>query len=244
MFDNIDLNERARDPDQQIVELFREWQVAWTVAGANIGPDGVDDGNANPEAMERAEEIERVIMETPSEGTVGMAVKAYMLVYVLRSESESGQFIIYGPDDKHDRDPKGRLCDEPAWLQSLLADAARFCREIEPLVAEMVAAAPYELPEDHAPAVANRDEPQASGASAGEVLSSLPLRELHGRWAAAQGEYEHLCVEIDERECDAKLRQDVEWCGWLLRSDADIEEKTAQRSFPFPNQRGTAFPSS
>jgi hypothetical protein len=66
----------------------------------------------------------------------------------------------------------------------------------------------------------------------------LPMFELHRRWAAAQGEYERLGVEIDERESEADLhRPFIDWCGFILSSDADIEERAAQRAFAFPNQR-------
>jgi len=131
--------------DQRIIELFREWQEAWTAAGINIGPDGIDDGNANPEAMEHVSEIEHAIQEIPAAGPVGMAIKAYMLAFVLRGAcAGSGAFGIGGFSDS-EYSPSGWLCDEEGWLKTLLEDAMRFCPELAPFTASVVGA-PSTLP--------------------------------------------------------------------------------------------------
>jgi hypothetical protein len=127
--------------DTLILGLFREWQAAWLAAGTNIGPDGVDDGNVNPEAMDRAEQLEKRIWEAPAEGAVGMGIKAYMLAFSELGAAE-GPFALDGfdPDDYG-----ARLYDHRVWLKSLIEDATRFCPELVPLTANIVAA-PIELP--------------------------------------------------------------------------------------------------
>lgn len=119
--------------DNKILTLFREW-VAATRASISLWKDG------NSEEYDAAaatidDTIERPIIETPSSGAAGLAIKAYLAI---RASGGGAR------EDEAALNPKFGL----NWLieASLLRDAARFVPELAPLVAGAVESQPDERP--------------------------------------------------------------------------------------------------
>jgi hypothetical protein len=116
--------------DDAILTLFRQWIEAHLVA-AQIG-EATGDSPEFDAAMDRVNDLEREIPKIQAQGSVGLAIKAYLAAHY-----EHGPAL-----GDH---PAGSRID-PAWLGalnadnlvSLVRDAARFVPEIAALAAPLI----------------------------------------------------------------------------------------------------------
>jgi hypothetical protein len=146
-----------QDADAEILALFREWCAAWRACSEASS-------NATDEEMEvalnAAEEIAERIYDAPVQGIVGLAIKAFMV-----GEGERNNNL--DPVTGGDPCALGAFADSAysarhvhgEWtgfaflysgqhaLRGLLASAAAFVPELQPLVAKAVAS-PLTLPPD------------------------------------------------------------------------------------------------
>ncbi len=126
MFGDIDLNDRAGD--DVIRELFGEWQAAMQPPGG-----WPEDNDGSDRAADRVSEVRNRIFAAPASGTVGLAIKAYLAACEQIGSSNTDPCAL-----SVRRTETGWLIG--ADLKGLVADAARFAPELEPLVAAFIAA--------------------------------------------------------------------------------------------------------
>ena len=117
----------AASQDREILSLFRRWIEAHR-ATDRVSQAGVADAEHNAASAVWGA-IEDRIFETPAEGTVGFAVKAYLLAYY---ENPGGRVAALDRFDPGDGSPTA------ACAVSLLRDAARIVPEIAELAARAI----------------------------------------------------------------------------------------------------------
>ena len=191
MFDNIDFNERERDGDAVILDLFHQWQAA--LKDANDVSEG---GNGSPEEkayeakMDIVRETEHHIASTAASGAAGLAIKGFLAADSARP--------VFDP-----------------FLIGILDDGVRFVPELGPLAEKILAeatlaasiddkerAAPLDLAalrERVAAIVAEFDLPLPDG-DAGIFEAARRKRDLDARFRALYGEF-----GIDDKVEEAEI---------------------------------------
>jgi hypothetical protein len=186
MFDNIDFNERERDGDAVILDLFHQWQVALIYANEHeLAKEATLDDELRRPRLDTLFEIEDRLAGTPASGMVGLAIKGCIVAH------EEGGLL-------------------GCFLTGIIKDAARFVPELGPLVEKLLEAdlaaraedeqqAPLDiaaLRERVAAIVAEFDLPLPDG-DAGIFEADRRSRAISERFRALDREFE-IDVEIEQ----------------------------------------------
>jgi len=78
MFGDIDLNERERDGDAVIFDLFREWQVQMRIAESGDNEDLAE------KAMDDLTALEDRLCDAVPSGAPGLAIKIFLHAHMAR----------------------------------------------------------------------------------------------------------------------------------------------------------------
>jgi hypothetical protein len=149
-----------QDDDAEILALFREWCAAWRAASRG----GLSDEECAA-ACDVADKLAERIADTPVQGVVGLAIKAFMVgegnVGDMLSGRPQPDPCALGPFAESSYARRAVFGEKDTWtdvahlytpcraLRGLLASAAAFVPELHPLVAKAVES-PLILPLDDA----------------------------------------------------------------------------------------------
>jgi hypothetical protein len=146
-----DMQITAQPDDSRILSLFSEWVAAQRAADVLCGEDGKSaEYKASAEAVEK---IESALIEIPSNGAAGLAIKSYLAL-----RAEGGDF--------DDGAALGHFALNWEVDAAILKDAVRFVPELAPLAAKALAAALDAVDEA---VIGEGDEPEASAKGRREV---------------------------------------------------------------------------
>jgi hypothetical protein len=133
--------------DDAILALFAEWRLAKInearISNEHPDADVVEDIPGWVAVAEKVGEIEDQIRAISASGAAGMAIKLYLNAAEEYACPNRPMHVAFS---KHNYNCYGRMFDEVKCFRSLLADAVRFVPELDPFVAEAVAA-PLQLDE-------------------------------------------------------------------------------------------------
>jgi len=167
--DPFALARQGEDGDAELIGLFQKWRYANTIW----------QGSRSDLWQAAVQEIAEQIFDSQAHGVVGFAIKAYMACYYAddRGSRRDDWSAVHGFSEyAYSRrlvDPNADKWSEEAHLymgshamRGLMASAASFLPELEPLVAEIINA-PLTIPvedeqEEEEPSVAAREEQPAS----------------------------------------------------------------------------------
>lgn len=193
--------------DGAIIEQFRRWRVEQRTI-CDLLPRNTPTADAAMEAASaRSVFLEQQIFAAAAVTGAGLAVKAFLLVHLLRSdkgETRSDSLRPWGED----------LTLDDLWQRSMMADAARFLPELAPLVGGAAvpdpSPAPPQLPRldtrDALPG-GNGPEPGRRAAPATEAQRQVVLAELRRRGEAVAAEYDTALPAGDAGLIEAERRR-------------------------------------
>jgi hypothetical protein len=106
--------------DSKILVLFREWVAARRAADVLCGEDGKS--AEYKAAAEAAEKIESALIEVPSNGAAGLAIKSYLALHADGADYDDGAAL-------------GKFAINREVDVAILKDIVRFVPELEVLAA-------------------------------------------------------------------------------------------------------------
>lgn len=121
-------------PDAEILSLFRDWIEAHR-ALAKIASPSEDEYDTATTVLVR---IEHRIADLPAQGAIGLSVKAYLAAHYENPPGYGEDSAGVGPFDPLMYGDTPEEFVDAHCIASVLRDAARFVREIQPLAAPII----------------------------------------------------------------------------------------------------------